>query len=218
MPTISSIEPQKKRANRFNIFLDGKFAFGVSDHILLENDLKTQKVLTEQEITKILAREQIAKLTDLATNFLSFRPRSEKEVIEYLAKKLAARENIKFREASQSLQIDTVIAKLKKYKYINDLEFANWYIQSRSRSRPRGAILLKLELKKKGVSTEIIENLLQKSTKEIDLAQKALEKKIKRWAKLPPLDLKKKVYQYLASRGFDFETIKEAFAIFQNKQ
>lgn len=213
---ITSVEPQKKKAGRLNIFLDGKFAFGVSGQILLENSLKEGIVLTDSDITKILAREQIAKLTDLATNFLSFRPRSEKEVSDYLANKLAAKENIKFSQASQSPLIEKVIEKLKKYKYINDVEFASWFTQSRNRSRPKGPMLISSELKKKGISQEIIESTLKSSPNEVELAKTALSKKIKRWQNLEESQFKKKVYQFLTSRGFGFETIREVFAILKN--
>lgn len=215
---ITDIEPQKRKGNRFSIFLDGKFAFGLSHLTLLDNNLKVGKNLKEEEITKIVAREELSKLTDLATNFLSYRPRSEKEISQYLTKKIAKRENIKYSEAKDSHLIEKVVSTLKKYKYINDFEFAKWYFESRLRSRPRGLMLIKLELKKKGVSDDIIENLLSGSASEIDLAKKALQKKIKRWQNLSPLDLKKKVYQHLSSRGFNFETIKESFALFAKKR
>ncbi len=218
MPTITSIEPQKKKDNRFNIFLDGHFAAGISDLTLLKNSLKVGKVLTEEEFTKIIAREQLAKLMDLATNFLGFRPRSEKEVSDYLAKKISERENIKYREARQSPLIVKVISTLKKYKYLNDLEFAKWWTESRKRTRPKGQALIKLELKRKGISQNIIEKVLTKSSGEVELAKGALQKKLKRWHNLSSFDLKKKVYQYLASRGFDFETIREVFANLPKKR
>lgn len=228
MPQVTAIEPQKskrgqsasggKKTKRFNVYIDDRFAFGVSDINLLKHNLTVGKMLTEEEIAKIVAREELSKLTDLATNFLSFRPRSEKEVYDHLTKKIAKRESIKFHQAQESPLIAKVIDKLKKYKYINDLEFTKWYVDSRKRASPRGQILISLELKRKGVADEIIKNLLATSTNEIELAKVALQKKIKRWQKLSPLDLKKKVYQYLAFRGFNFETIKEVFALVSKKR
>ena len=46
----------------------------------------------------------------------------------------------------------------------------------------------------------------------VDALQKSLakiEKKLKKWQGLSQIDLKKKIYAYLAGRGFDFQTIKE---------
>ena len=44
---------------------------------------------------------------------------------------------------------------------------------------------------------------------EEELAQKALEKKMKFWKNLPVLEFKKKAYEYLMRRGFEYEVVKE---------
>ncbi len=216
MPKITAISPQKKKSDRFNVFLDEKFAFGIEGETLLGHNLKVGKILSEEEISKIIKKEQGTKLLDLATNFLSYRPRSEKEVRDYLIKKISTRENIKFSEARESPLIDQVISKLKKYKYLDDLEFAKWHVAARTGLRPKGRTIIKLELKKKGISQEIIDQI--PAVDETILAKIAIEKKIPRWQNLPSLEYKKKFYQYLASRGFDYDTIKETFAFFSKKR
>lgn len=216
MPKITAISPQKKNSDRFNVFLDEKFAFGIEGETLLSNSLKVGKVLKEEEITKIAKKEQGTKLLDLATNFLSYRPRSEKEVRDYLIKKISTRENIKFSQARESPLVDKIISKLKKYKYLDDLEFAKWHVAARTGLRPKGQAIIKLELKKKGISQEIIDQIPK--VDQTILARVAIEKKIPRWQNLPALEFKKKFYQYLASRGFDFDTIKVTFAFFSKKR
>lgn len=218
MPKITAISPQKKKSDRFNIFLDEKFAFGIEAEILLSNSLKVGQILQDEEIARIIKSEQGIKLLDLATNFLSFRPRSEKETREYLAKKISAKEGIKFHQARESEQIEKIIEKLRKYKYLNDLEFTKWFLASRTSSRPKGSALIKLELKRKGIGQETIDEIFTESPKETDLAKRAVEKKLKRWQNLPILDFKKKLYQYLSSRGFDFDTIRETFAFYSKKR
>jgi regulatory protein len=166
VPTISAIEPQRKKQGRFNIYLDGSFAFGVSDLVLLENSLKIGKTLNEQQISKILSKEETTKLLDLAVNFLSYRPRGEKEVSDYLIKKISQRENIKFSQAKDSPLIEEILKKLKKYKYLDDQEFASWFIKSKTGSRPKGLRLIKIELKRKGISQDIIDNVAGQSPSE----------------------------------------------------
>lgn len=217
MPQITAIEPQKKKSGRFNIFLDGKFAFGISESVLVEKNLKVGKALTSAQVAQIINREELSKLTDLTIRFLNYRQRSEKEIRDYLAKKIAFRQNLKFAQAKNSHQIDLITNKLKKLKFLNDLEFTKWYITSRARSRPRGNRLIVQELKSKGIDQDIIQALLTASTDEKKLAITALSKKIDKWHNLSPFDLKKKAYQYLASRGFDFETIKETVAFLAKK-
>ena len=86
MPQITKITKQKKR-ERFNVFLDDQFAFSLNNYTLLKNNLKVGKDIPQDQITNILAKEQRAQLTDLASRFLALRPRSEKEVKDYIAKK-----------------------------------------------------------------------------------------------------------------------------------
>ena len=218
MPQISAIEPQKRKKNRYSVFLDGNFAFGISASTLFENQLEVGKVLKEEEIVSILQKEELSKLTDRALHFLSYRLRSEKEVTDFLIKKIAAKENIKYHQAKDSLLINQVVSKLKKYKYLNDFEFAKWFISSRIKTKPKGLRLLKLELFNKGIDKDIAEKVLSKNLNQKELAKKAIEKKIKKWQKLPPLELKKKVYSYLAGRGFDWEIIQEIVAILTKKR
>ncbi|MBI2587417.1 RecX family transcriptional regulator [Candidatus Amesbacteria bacterium] len=98
-------------------------------------------------------------LLDQSLKFLSYRPRSKKEVETFLRKK-----------TKDDTLINQTITKLEAAKLINDEEFGRWVIESRSRSRPRGIRLLKQELKQKGVDTDI-------NVDEVELAEKALEKK-----------------------------------------
>ena len=46
-------------------------------------------------------------------------------------------------------------------------------------------------------------------TNEIELAKKAVEKKLRLWKNLPPEEFRQKLTGFLARRGFDWETIKK---------
>ena len=98
-------------------------------------------------------------LLDSSLKFLSYRPRSKKEVQNFLRQK-----------TKDDTLINQTIAKLENLKLINDAEFAKWLVESRSRSRPRGNRLLQQELRQKGIDVEI-------SVDEVELAKTALEKK-----------------------------------------
>lgn len=211
MPQITSIEPQKKKKNRFNIFIDGNFSFGADEITIANNHLSIGLKLTNDQIEKIIKETIFAKLLDAGLRFLSLRPRSEKEVVDYLARKISAKENVKFNDALNSPLIDKVLVRLKKYKYINDREFAKWWLTSRVHEK-KGPKAVKYELFKKGIDKETIELTINNFPNQKALAAKAIEKKLARWQKLPNFELKKKVYQFLGSRGFDFDVINEIFA------
>ncbi len=216
MPQVTEITPQKKQ-KRFNVFVDGKFAFGIGEYGLLANRIKVGQTLTEEQIKKIVSQDKFLKLFDLVSKFLAVRPRTEKEIRDYLSKKIAQKEAINFSQASQSPALESIILKLKKYNYINDVEFAKWFISSRLKTRPKSISFIKMELSKKGIKREHYEDLFQNSQDETQIAKKAIEKKIKRWENLPPVDFKKKFFNYLLTRGFSYETIAQTFAFFTKK-
>src|SRR3989344_7197133 len=138
----------------------------------------------------------ISNLLDSALKFLSYRPRSRKEITDFLRKK-----------TSDTTLIDQTISKLENLKLINDEEFAKWLIESRSRSRPRGTRLLAQELKQKGIDAETINDYRMTTNDEIALAEKALEKKVNYWFRLPEREFNQKAWRFLMTRGFSSSAI-----------
>lgn len=217
MPQVTAITPQRKNKKRFNLYLDGNFAFGIDAQVLLESNLKVGKYISEEKIASILKKDYLGKLFDQALNFLTYRPRSEKEIREYLQKKIAIVEKISLKEAKSSNLINLTVKKLQKYGYINDLQFANWLLESRTHTKPRGPFQIKSELLKKGIDTQIIDSVLQNYPQEEKLIEKAIIKKIERWRKLPPPLFKQKFYSYVLRRGFRISSAKRVFDKFQKR-
>lgn len=137
------------------------------------------------------------KYWNSSLRFLSYRPRSEKEVRENLAKKKAPTDII-----------EKIILKLKDHNFINDLEFAEVFVKSRNQSRPKAARMIKMELRQKGISGEIIESL--KMGDELENAKKLLDKKINKYKDLDRNEIYNKLGGFLARRGFDWEIVKKA--------
>lgn len=138
-----------------------------------------------------------------ALKFLSFRPRSEKEVKDNLLKK----------NASSSV-IDLIIKKLREQKFLNDREFTKWWIEQRTLVKPTGKRIIKVELKRKGIDKELVDEVLDGMEDlvhdELELARGLVQRKINRYRNLD----RQKVYQrlggFLSRRGFDYDNIKKA--------
>jgi regulatory protein len=137
------------------------------------------------------------KILDKVYRFLSLRPRSEKEVADYLKKKKIS-----------SLEVEKIFKILKEQKLIDDWEFAKWWIDQRETFKPKGKIALRVELKQKGISQEIIEKVLAQIDEE-SLAKKALVKRIEIYCKLPQKEFLRRISQFLSSRGFSWQTIEK---------
>jgi regulatory protein len=148
--------------------------------------------------------KQKSEILDKAYRFLSLRPRSEKEVADYLKK----------REISPS-DFEKIFKILKEQKLVDDWEFAKWWIEQRETFKPKGKIALKAELKQKGIPEEIIEKALAQIDEE-SLAKKALAKKAKAYHGLSSEEFFRKISQFLTSRGFSWQTIEKVAKKFKN--
>lgn len=139
----------------------------------------------------------------LALRYLQYRPRSIKEMIEYLTRKKASPQDI-----------EKVIAILQEQKLLNDEEFARSWVRTRAALKPTGKYLLKLELIQKGIDKQIIGRVLQEAQEEsgsdLELAKVLLEKKKEKLKNLSREELFKKAGGFLKRRGFGYETIKKA--------
>ena len=86
MPTITSIKPQKQKS-RVNIYLDGKFGFGIDLENFVKFGLKVEQELSEERIIEITKKAEFQKVFDRLLLFASLRPRSEKEINDWLKRK-----------------------------------------------------------------------------------------------------------------------------------
>jgi regulatory protein len=197
MPTITSIKPQKTK-KRVNIYLDGKFGFGIDLENYLKLGLKIEQELTEKEIDEIVKKAEFQKVYDKVLRFASIRPRSEKEFIVWLKK----------HKVYKSLH-KKLFNRLKKLDFLNDEKFAVWWVEQRQQFRPRGKRALRLELRNKGINKEIINEVLEEArVDEYQIAKGLVEKKKRRWEKLESFEARKKMSAFLARKGFGWEVIR----------
>lgn len=141
----------------------------------------------------------------LALYYLEKRARTEKEIREKLGRK----------EIDPAV-IDTVVEKLKSYGYIDDVRFASNFQRYRNDFKPMGKRRLKTELYIKGVPKEIIETVNSEPEKEFELALAAAETKIRQYSNLEPAVFQRRMFSFLARRGFDYGVIKKVLDELQN--
>ena len=205
MAIIAKITTQKKNTERFNIFLDhGKgeeYAFSVDQDILISFQLKKGMELDELDISEIQFEDEVKKAFNLALNFLSYRMRSTKEVIDYLKKK----------EVDEPI-IPDVIHKLAEYKYINDEEFARAYVQTQINTTTKGPEVIKQELFEKGIEQDILLKSLALFTmdEQVEKAIKLISKTIPKNNKASERQTKQKIEQTLQRKGYSWDVIQIA--------
>ena len=135
-----------------------------------------------------------------AMKLISLRKRSVFEIEKRLEKK-GLKEDI----------VKEVMEDLNNYRYLNDEEFAEAYINDRINFNPRGRFLIKKELDEKGIAENIIEKKMEEllsEEKEIESAKKLAEKKLNTISdKIDKTRINQKIRSYLQSKGYSFDII-----------
>lgn len=203
---ITDIKQQIKNEKRYSIFLDEKFAFGVSDVDVLYYKLEVGKELSQKELDSIIEETQIAKGRDLAFKYISYRNRTEREL----------KEKLKEKEYTDDV-IENIVVTLKEYNYINDEQYAMDMQKELINFKMYGEFRIKQILMQKGISKNIINSLFFDYEKMQENAIKLLKRK---YGKITPdYKEKKKIYSFLERKGYSYEIIKNSYdEVFQREE
>jgi regulatory protein len=191
---ISAIEPQQKNPQRVNVYLDGEFAFGLAR--IVAAWLRVGQELSEEKIAGLKAEDERELTYQKALHFISFRPRSSHEV----------RQNLTKRGVSEPLVAETV-DRLRNAGLVNDESFARAWVENRNTFRPRSKSALRMELRRKGLSDETIQSVVDENVDEQALALEAARKYARRLAGLEWAEYRQKLGGFLARRGFSYTTL-----------
>jgi regulatory protein len=197
---ITDVQIQKKHPSRRSIFLDGKFFCGVSEEVAAKFGLKRGMEIDEDRLKELLYEEEFSKAKNYTYRILARRMYTCKEIRDKLIERGYVDEIIQ-----------NVIATLEGYGYLNDRTYAEEWIQSRMRSKPRGKIAIRQELARKGIEKSIVEEALSEAfdeAKEADMALDLARRKAKTYRNTDPAATRRKLQGFLLRRGFDSETVR----------
>ncbi len=194
MRKITAIRTGKGRRKRVNVFLDGKFAFSLEAEVAVRERLQVEQELSASQIEALAKSDHFHRCFNAAAHYLSYRPRSESEL----------RERLHRRGFDDSLE--AVIAKLKEQGLVDDVAFAQFWKENRESFNPRSRWLTKLELRRKGVADDIIDEMVDTVDDDNNAYRAALSK-----ARSLPLSdyqgFRRRLGEYLKRRGFSYGVI-----------
>jgi len=193
---ITSVQKNKTLKDTLDIYVDGMFSFSISEADYVSLGLYEKRELTENQLNEIKTSVSMRQAKSHAIRYVSSGVRSGKEV----RKKL---ETFGFRRSI----IDSVIIELQAMGYINDRLYAEKYVFDRSKLNPKSKKLLAMELKSKGISDEIITEVLDEW--QADDGAVALRLAKRKFGKYDITDAKiiKRIQSFLYHRGYDYEEI-----------
>ena len=200
MSEITAITPQIKDKRRCNVYVDGRFCCGLTLETTVKNRLKVGQTVTAEFLSQIQLESEKDTALDKALTHLSATQKTEKQIRDFLAGK-----------GYLPAVVDYVVEKMRGYNFLNDGEYAERYVEFTGKKK--GARLIRMELKNKGVGEEEIDGALQglDETTQTQAAKALLDKYMKN--KTADRETLQKAFRYLLSKGFEWDIAKSALAM-----
>lgn len=201
---ITDIKSQLKNPDRLNIFVDGEYNLSLTLKQVVDLGVRVGVEFSEDSWEKIKKESIFGKIYSRSLEYCFRRVRSVKEVRDYLHKKLIFENKYSLEKAEAEQIAKLVIEKLQKNNYLDDYRFGDFWLENRKKSKGASQKMLVNELLQKGLSRELISELLLESDRnEQDDLRLIVQKKQKKYPD------KNKLMQYLMRQGFGYDAIKK---------
>ncbi|MBR3236078.1 RecX family transcriptional regulator [Candidatus Saccharibacteria bacterium] len=236
---ITGLKQGAKNPNRVNVFINEKYAFSLDVTQVVDFKLKTGMEISEEQLFEYKKASEFGKLYQRTLEWVLMRPRAEKEVRDYLWRKLhkassgtASRRPVftggarlrsrqqppkdpseAYVEFSEELDrpdgsmssedvselSENILKRLSERGYVDDRKFAEFYVENRFVKRGISRKRLQMELMKKGVAREIIDEVLNGRNDEEEIL-KIIAKKRSKYDD-------EKLTAYLVRQGFSYDLV-----------
>jgi regulatory protein len=198
---ITKIQRIRSKRAQYDVYLDGSLALELSDWTIGKFGLRTGDDLDEQLIDTIKSAEAETRAKNIAINYLSYRPRSSKEIIFHLTKKGFEHECA-----------ENVTRHLQSVKMIDDNQFAHAFVRDRLKRKPTGETLLRQQLLTKGISSAMADKILtelvspqSQQASALQAAKRKIHLTQNLTKKIDAEKRKKHILDFLLRRGFSYE-------------
>lgn len=192
---ITALKQQIKDNNRVSVFVDGNYSFSLTLDQLISEKLRNNMEITDEQVEALKKKSLDTKLRLKVIEWLSIRPRSEKELRDYLKKRKI--------DENHALNL---VSELKDNKYFSDEKFAEWLIEYKVR-KLKSSLEIRHQLRQKGINDNTISKVLNDYK---DDEMKNLRKLILKYQN--KYNDENKLIAYLTRRGYSFSAVKEALA------
>ena len=214
---ITDLKQGVKNPERVNMFISGKFAFSLDVAQVVDFKLKVGQELSEEEIAELRKASEFGKLYQRTLEWALMRPRSEREVRDYLLRRKIKRFSSDALapvvvQGSSENPFDfseEIINRLVAKGYVDDRKFAEFWVENRFVKKGVSRKRLGMELMKKGVAKEIIEEVLEARSDEEEIRKVIAKKRAK-------YNTQEKLMAYLARQGFSYDLVRQVMEEYQD--
>ena len=202
---VTRITNRKNNRRLYAVYVDGEFAFDASDSTILKFGLRSNDSIDEKKIEAVKAAEIQSEAQLTAVNYISYRPRSAREVLDHLRKK-----------GFSSELSESIVHHFESVSLINNLEFSRMFVRDKLRRKPTGKALLQKLLIAKGIPSAMIDQVLREYISDEDqrsaakaLASRRMQLTKRSLASLDPTKQKQRLTGYLLRHGFSNEIVQK---------
>lgn len=199
---------QRKKSNTSNVLFNNSFEIEIHNEIINKYNLISKKQISDEIFEKIINDQNFLEAKKIAYNYVSYKPRTEYQVIQKLKEK-------KFEDEI----INKTINFLKEFNLIDDEKYAKQFSKDFVQRKKIGKTKLILELQKRGINGELALKTANEIFQNIDffmLASELCEKKLKIIKNKTPEKRKNLLIQHLQRQGFDWDITKKILEHYQN--
>ena len=203
MSVITAITPVPRHTGRYELVVDGRgFATLSLDAIERLNLVVGGSVEGREE--RIAAEAAQLKVYDRALNVLAFRARSSAELARSLVRKGEPKEHV-----------DRAVARLQEQGLLDDGAFAQSFTRAKVLGAQQSKRRVQQDLARMGVARAVTDAAIATVFEEEGIDQRAVveqaaRKKLRSLGKLEPVVRRRRLYAFLARRGYDGEDIRKA--------
>ncbi|MSQ61284.1 MAG: regulatory protein RecX [Dehalococcoidia bacterium] len=186
------------RTRRHEIGAGGDVVLTLSTDTLQLAGLQVGDELTEGDVARLRYQDDRSRALTRALAAIARRPHSEAELRDTLRRKGFGR-----------VLIDEVLGRMRELGYVNDAAFAEFWMETRQAAAPRSRRMLRWELARKGISTEVTQTVVEP----LDDGDSAYRIGMRRARALDRGDeaaYRRRLASFLQRRGFSWEVTRRA--------
>jgi len=186
---------------QITLTLDGQVEMLISAEVWLQMGLRVGDDLTEPQIESVQEAQARSGCLDSALRLLSYRQRTESELRDRLIQKRLRPE-----------VVAETISRLRTAGLLDDAQYARSWLDSRNQRAPRGRRLAAAELRARGVTRGVVEDVTA-TIDERDAAYRAAERRARSLSALPYVEFRQRIGGLLLRRGFNYELVRETVSL-----
>ena len=204
MPVITALTESGRREGRYVVHLDGEPGMTVSVEAIGRLRLAVGRTLGETDIHLLREEGEVLAAYDRALDLLAFRPRSATELRRRLVQK-----------GIEAPRAEAAVARLVEQGVVDDRAYAVAVVRSKALGAGASRRRVGQELARRGVEREVADAAVEEVWREEEVDQTEAAERLarKRLTALRGLDAparRRRLYAFLARRGYDADEIRRA--------